>query len=217
MTQSGYSPSRAAERAGEVTAVIGEQAKQTASEAGTQAKNLLDEGMNQLRGQARDGQQKLAGSVRNVADQLRRMSDRTDDSGMASDLVRQATDRADQVASWLESREPGDVVDEVRRFARRRPGMFLAGATLAGVLAGRLTRNVAASAQDSGPDRERDWPNPSGAEPGRRTQGPAPAGTTEPESPDFAPGGAGYPPQDAGYPQQVPPPVPVVPPAGPVR
>jgi hypothetical protein len=146
----------AAQRAGDVTGVVGEQAKQTVSEAGAQAKNLLDEGVHQLRGQARDGQQKLARGLRGVTDQLRKMSDQTDDSGMAADLVRQATERTDQVASWLESREPGDLVDEARRFARQHPGTFLAGAALLGVLAGRLTRNVVASARDDGPAGQRD-------------------------------------------------------------
>lgn len=74
------------------------------------------------------------------------MSDRAEDSGPAVTLVRQATDGADKVASWLESREPGDLLDEVRRFARQRPGTFLAAAAAAGAVAGRLTRNAVASA-----------------------------------------------------------------------
>jgi hypothetical protein len=37
-------------------------------------------------------------------------------------------------------------VDELRQLARRHPGAFLTGATLAGVLAGRLTRNMATEA-----------------------------------------------------------------------
>jgi hypothetical protein len=52
------------------------------------------------------------------------------------------------VAGWLESREPGDLVAEVRSYARRNPGTFLVGAALLGVVAGRLTRNVAAVSSD---------------------------------------------------------------------
>jgi hypothetical protein len=70
---------------------------------------------------------------------------------MATDLAQQAADRAGQLASWLQDREPGDLLDEVSRFARRRPGMFLALAAGAGVIAGRLTRSMAAGAP-SGPD-----------------------------------------------------------------
>ena len=45
-------------------------------------------------------------------------------------------------ASWLEQREPADLLDEVRNFARRRPGTFLIGAAVAGLAAGRLTRGL---------------------------------------------------------------------------
>ncbi|HET9140956.1 hypothetical protein [Actinophytocola sp.] len=196
----------AAERAGEVTSVVGEQAKQVASETGTQAKNLLEEGANQLRGQASDAQHKLAEGLHGMAEELRRMTDRGDDSGMATDLVRQATERTEQVASWLKTREPGDLINEVRSFARRRPGVFLAGAAVAGLLAGRLTRNIAASAKDSGPDR----PNGAmssrpGAEQGWRTERPAPGWTAE--SP--------LPAEQTGSARQVRP-GPVVPPTTPV-
>ena len=44
---------------------------------------------------------------------------------MATDLAQQAGERANAVASWLEEREPGHVVDEITRFARQRPGAFL--------------------------------------------------------------------------------------------
>jgi hypothetical protein len=117
------------------------------------------------------------------------MSDRNDDSGVAADVMRQATDRTEQVASWLEAREPGDLVDEVRRFARRRPGVFLAGAVMAGVLAGRLTRNVVASSQDKGPDEQRpesDW----------RAENPV-ATTDYPDFPQTAPATSGYPQEPA--------------------
>jgi hypothetical protein len=216
----------AAERAGDVTGVIGDQAKQVASETRVQARNLLDEGVNQVRDQARDGQRKLAESLRTVAGQLRQMSDRTDDDGMAADLVRQATDRTEQVASWLEAREPGELLDEVRRFARRRPGLFLAGATVAGVLAGRLTRNMVASTHngaDGGPGPRRTESARPGVEPGWRTERPAEidrpiANYPPPGTPDYAPEGAGFPPVTPTGPANPQGPVPgaVVPPAGPV-
>jgi len=204
MTQSRYSPPRtdgqtpstletaktevaevgrsAATRAGDVAGTAGEQVKQVASEAGAQARNLLDEGAQQLRDQASNGQQKLAEGVRDVAGQLRRMSEQGQDSGLVSDVARQAGDRAERLASWLESREPGDVVAEVRRFARRRPGMFLAGAAVAGVLAGRLTRNLASAAPEAQPQRSENGS-------GWRAERPTAVAT-----PDLAPGGAAYPP-----------------------
>jgi hypothetical protein len=142
----------AAERTGEVTEVIGEQVKQVASETGTQARHLLAEGVDQLREQASEGQHKLAGGLRSLADQLRQMSDRSEGSGRAADLIEQLSRRTSDAASWLESREPGDLVNEVKRFARQRPGMFLAGAAVAGAVVGRLTRNVLASSKSTESD-----------------------------------------------------------------
>ena len=65
---------------------------------------------------------------------------RTQTSGMANDLAQQASSKIRDIARWLESREPADLLEEARSFARRRPGTFLAGAALAGLVGGRLTR-----------------------------------------------------------------------------
>ena len=80
------------------------------------------------------------------------MSDRTDGSGMGADLIQQVSERTSDAALWLESRQPGDLVNEIRRFARQRPGMFLAGAAMAGAVVGRLTRNVLASSKSTESD-----------------------------------------------------------------
>src|SRR3712207_3819283 len=61
------------------------------------------------------------------------------------DLIQQAASKGSQIAQWLEDREPSDVLEELRRFARRRPVMFLALCGLAGVVAGRLTRGAVAA------------------------------------------------------------------------
>jgi hypothetical protein len=50
----------------------------------------------------------------------------------------------------LQNREPAELLEEVRRFARRKPGLFLLGAAAAGVLAGRLTSGVKAAHSDTG-------------------------------------------------------------------
>src|SRR4029077_10670527 len=54
-----------------------------------------------------------------------------------------------QAAGWLADRDPGALLDEVRSFARRKPGTYLAIALGAGVLAGRLTRGLTAPADDT--------------------------------------------------------------------
>ncbi|GAB1516089.1 hypothetical protein JCM33774_81320 [Actinophytocola sp. KF-1] len=136
---------------GQVASTAGEQASRVASEATAQARDLLKEGRGQLTEQAREGQRKAAGGLRTLSDQLQQMAERSEGQGMAHEVVRQAADRTRGVASWLEEREPGDLLGEVRRFARRKPGLFLAGAALAGVVVGRLTRGIV-DAEKSGDD-----------------------------------------------------------------
>ena len=71
------------------------------------------------------------------------MADNGQQSGTVTEVARQVADRADSVAGWLGEREPGDLLEEVRSFARRRPGAFLATALAAGFVVGRLGKGVA--------------------------------------------------------------------------
>ncbi|WP_225753595.1 hypothetical protein [Actinotalea sp. Marseille-Q4924] len=118
------------------------EAKDVGREAGRQAKQLLGQGREQLTSEASSQQQKLAGSIRSFGQELGSMADSSSEPGMATDLARQASQRIDEVASFFENREPGELLGEVKRFAQGRPGTFLALAAGAGLLAGRLTRGV---------------------------------------------------------------------------
>ena len=82
------------------------------------------------------------------------MARNSEQDGVATDLARQAADKARQAAGWLADRDPGSLLDEVRSFARKKPGTYLAIALGAGVLAGRLTRGLTAPADDDTPDTQ---------------------------------------------------------------
>jgi len=140
----------AAQAGSQVVGTAGDQAKQVTQETKRQAQDLLTQGRAQAGEQVRNGQQQAASSLSALAGELRSMADHDDQSsgGPAHDLVRQATGKVDDLAEWLQSREPGDLLEEARSFARRRPGTFLLGAALAGVVAGRLTTGVVAAHQD---------------------------------------------------------------------
>jgi len=142
----------AKDKAADVAGTAKEQAGQVTAEAQRQAKDLLQQGRSQVRGQARQQTQRVAGSLNTLADELRGMAEgRNDAPGVATDLAREASDRIKQFASRLDDRDPAELLDEVRRFARQRPGTFLGIAAVAGVVAGRLTRGVkdASSGGDS--------------------------------------------------------------------
>ncbi|MCZ2405013.1 hypothetical protein IV498_18075 [Paenarthrobacter sp. Z7-10] len=139
-----------AESAGDVAATVKDETAQVVSEVGSQAKDLLTQLRTELGDQADTQQQRLAAGLRSAADELHSMADSSDQSGMASDLVRQGADRSASVASWLEGRDSAALLEEVRGFARQRPIAFLALAAGVGILAGRLTRGLSAGTPSSG-------------------------------------------------------------------
>ncbi len=126
------------------------EAANVASEAKNSARDLLHQAKSDLTSQAGTQQAKAAEGIRSISSQLRSMADAPDQQGVASDLIRQAADRSASVASWLDNRDPGSLLDEVKSFARQRPGTFLLVAAGAGLLAGRLGRSLQAGAPDTG-------------------------------------------------------------------
>lgn len=137
-----------------VAGVAKEQAANVGSEAVGQAKDLLSQASSEISQQASTQQQRLAGTIRSLGDELHKMTQPGEQaSGPAADLARQGAQRSRDLASWLEQREPAEVLEDVKNFARRRPGTFLLLAAGAGLLAGRMTRGLKEAASDeSGSD-----------------------------------------------------------------
>jgi hypothetical protein len=125
------------------------EAANVAAEVGASAKDLLYQARTDLTDQAGAQQQKVARGLHSISAELRTMAGASVQPGVATDLVRQAADRSASVASWLESRDPGSLLTEVKSFARHRPGTFLLLAAGAGILAGRLTRSLSEGAPDN--------------------------------------------------------------------
>ena len=147
--EAGNVAGQAASAAQGVAQTAKDEAANVAAEAKASAQDLLGQARSGLTSQAGTQQQKAAEGIRTISGQLHSMAEAPEQQGIASDLIRQAAQRSESVASWLENKEPGDLLGEVQRFARNRPGTFLLLAAGAGVLAGRLTRNLTAGAPES--------------------------------------------------------------------
>jgi hypothetical protein len=132
-----------------VASVAKDEAGNVAAEAKAQTKNVLQQARTELTQQANDQQQRVAGGLRSLGTELGSMAEGNQESGLATDLARQASDKAHEVADWLENRDPSSLLGEVKTFARQRPGTFLALALVAGVAAGRLTRGLKDEASSS--------------------------------------------------------------------
>jgi hypothetical protein len=130
----------------QVAGTAKDQAANVAGEAKYQAKDLVGQAREQARQQAHNQQQRAAQGIRTVADHLGGMAQGSE-SGIAQQVVQNVSERAHSAASWLEQREPADLLDEVRGFAARRPGVFIAIAVGAGVVVGRLTKGLIAEAK----------------------------------------------------------------------
>ena len=136
---------KAGEAAGQAASTTKEQAGEVAAEARRQARDLAFEAKTQVRAEASSQQHRAAERLHGVCDELTAMAEKGGQSGLATELAREASARIHGWADWLETHEPGDLLNEVREFARRRPGLFLLGAAVAGVAAGRLTRGAVAA------------------------------------------------------------------------
>ena len=137
----------AKQAAGETAGTAKEQAKNVAGEAAGQAKQLFGQASGQLRDQAGEQQQRVAQGLRTVGGELGDMADRSDSQGLAGEVVRNLSGRAHSVAGWLEGRDPGTLLDDVKQYAARKPGTFIAIAAVSGLFAGRVVKALTADAK----------------------------------------------------------------------
>jgi hypothetical protein len=122
-----------------------EEAKHLGAEAAEQAKHVLSDARQQLQAQAEEQSQRLAGAVGDLGQQLRTMAD-AGQSGLARDLMAQAADTAQRFSQQLGQGGLDRTLQDAKRFARNRPGMFLLGAAAAGFAAARVARTADTSA-----------------------------------------------------------------------
>ncbi|MFL6127861.1 MAG: hypothetical protein ACJ73E_02200 [Mycobacteriales bacterium] len=148
--QAGRVGQAATQAGGQVAQTTKEQAQNVVGEARQQARDLAGEARGQLRDQAGTQRDRAVQGLRSLSDELDQMAYQGGQSGIATEVARQLSTRTRDLAGHLERHEPSDLVEQVRAYARRRPVVFLTGAALAGVVAGRLTRSLAAGAPHDG-------------------------------------------------------------------
>jgi hypothetical protein len=139
---------QAKEGARHVAEVGKDEVKNVAQETSQQAKELWQQTRTQLLDQSAQQQTRVAEGLRSLSQELSGMARGSDQQGVASDLAQQASQRMGDVAGWLDQRDPGSLVSEVKQFARQRPGAFLAAAAVIGLVGGRLSRGLVADHQD---------------------------------------------------------------------
>ncbi|MFG2749506.1 hypothetical protein [Streptomyces xanthophaeus] len=133
-------------KAAEVGGTAKEQAGNVVGEATAQARDLVGELRTQLTGQAETQTQRLAENVRRLSQELRELGENGKPDSTMADVARQLADGGHQMAAHVEKRGPDGLISDLQGFARRRPGVFLAGAALAGFVVARAGKGVSAAA-----------------------------------------------------------------------
>lgn len=120
-----------------------EQAGNVKDEAVQQAKGLVGQLKSDIGDQVRPQQERLASTVRSLSDEIGAISrGEKPETDYVAGLLGNVSGQVDSLASSLENKDGKDLLDDVRRFAARRPGVFLAVAGGIGLLAGRVTRGA---------------------------------------------------------------------------
>ena len=138
------------EAVGTAREVTGELLDETRDQVGTvtaevkdQARRLFDDTRSQVRDQADNQRSQLAVALGTFSSELQALvNGRPDEAGAAGRYVLQAGNAVGELAAQVGDRDLAGIVDDVQRFARRRPGVFLAAVAATGFVAGRLARSA---------------------------------------------------------------------------
>ncbi|SHN74475.1 hypothetical protein [Cryptosporangium aurantiacum] len=149
--QEGTALASSAKDAGsDVARTASDQASQVAGEAKAQAADLLRTTKDEVSGQVDAQRQRLVSALRTTGDELG--SGRDQHSALTAELTQRAGDYTRRFADYLDAKGPDAILEDVRSFARRRPGTFLLLAGAAGVVAGRVFRSVSAASGEGASD-----------------------------------------------------------------
>jgi hypothetical protein len=194
--RSGEKTSEMADKARHVADDVGSSARGAAGEVAEDVKthtlHVIDDARTQVRSQAETQTHRASEFTRDLAHELESIAEHGH-SGYLTSLARDGASRLERLSSDLDERGLEGALDDVRRFARRRPGVFLAGCFGAGVVLGRIIHNDGSTISramsnhgDNGPER-RDWSEGASAGPAGQqlpqATGPAPAQDYSPGSP----------------------------------
>lgn len=140
--QAGAVAHTAGTAAGDLAGAVGEQAGVVLDETKQQVKTVLAEVRSTAVTQWDRQSTAVADNLRDLSTQLRT----GDTSGLAGRLMGEAGQQLQRLSGYLDQVGPQGMLDDVRRYARRRPGTFLVTAAVAGFAGGRLVKGIQAGA-----------------------------------------------------------------------
>ncbi|MCI3935091.1 hypothetical protein [Streptomyces sp. AN091965] len=143
-----HKPGREGRSTGQdVAGAAREGAAEVVHESVAQGRDLYERLREQAADEAGAQVRRLAAGLRHLSTDLWHMGENAKPDSPAAPLVRQLAESGHRIADRMEHRRADELLDDARNFARSRPGMFLAGAALAGLAVSRLGRGVGAAGQ----------------------------------------------------------------------
>ncbi|WP_062434347.1 hypothetical protein [Herbidospora daliensis] len=132
------------DRAKEATADTTRTAKEQARQVGDEIRTQAGQAAHQLRGRVRDEAdsqtRRAAQNLRQWADDLSGMTESGKPDSPVHGMLQQVAGTGHRAADYLQHRGLTGATGDLQDFARRRPGLFLAGALAAGFLIGRVAK-----------------------------------------------------------------------------
>jgi hypothetical protein len=149
----------------EVMSEVSEQTTAVARTAKDQFGRLASQTRQELKAQSEQRGEQLAARLQTWAGQMKALVEgRVEDAGELRGLIGDAQQRLESYASSLRERGPDGVIQDLRGFARRRPGMFLLAAGATGFAIGRMVKaGGMSSSQNEAPSELTDragWQTP---------------------------------------------------------
>lgn len=133
----------------EVVQSVKEHARDVGGEAVERGRNLAGQVGERLSEEARSQNDRLVSGLQKLADDLEQMSD--GNGSVAATMAQQVGATSRQAATYLQQHGPEGLLREVQEFARRKPGVFLIGAAVAGFVAGRVGKGLLSSESTTTP------------------------------------------------------------------
>ena len=137
--------------ASNVAGTAKERGQDVRRQAEHHVRGIVGETTEQLRGHAREETQRAGGALQSAGSQLQALADgRVEDAGVFGDYAQQAADTVNRWAETMQQRGFDGLLNDLRSYGSRRPGMYLLGAVAAGVVVSRFGRNAAQELRGSG-------------------------------------------------------------------
>jgi hypothetical protein len=129
------------EQASQVVGASKQQVQEVAQDAKAHAQQVVAQSRDQLREQANEQAQRLAGTLDEIGGQLHAMArGEGAPEGVVGDVTRQLASTATQASRRLQNGGFEGLVGDVKRFARKQPGVFFLASAGAGFALTRMLR-----------------------------------------------------------------------------